>query len=119
MSSQCFGGRTSPTRRTRMNNASVFGRLLAIEEQFSMTIRKGASFSRFAALRFVATMVVAVAAAAGATAQVPTGSIVGTVKDVQGLAVEGAKVTQGTNYTYNSITGSTGGYQFDHIDFGI
>lgn len=105
-----------------MYNASVFGRLLAIEEQFSMTIRKGASFSRFAALRFVATMVVAVAAAAGATAQVPTGSIVGTVKDVQGLAVEGAKVTltnQGTNYTYNSITGSTGGYQFDHIDFGI
>ena len=57
-----------------------------------------------------------------ASAQVPTGAINGTVVDPQGLPVEGASVTltnQGTNYTYNSATGSSGGYQFSRIDYGV
>lgn len=59
--------------------------------------------------------------AVSASAQVPTGSIVGTVKDAQGLPVADAAVTltnQGTNYQYTSSTSSTGAYQFQSIDFG-
>ena len=55
-------------------------------------------------------------------AQVPTGSIVGTVVDPQGLPVEGASVTltnQGTNYLYHALTGSNGGYQFRSIGDGM
>ena len=55
-------------------------------------------------------------------AQVPTGSIVGTVVDPQGLPVEGASVTltnQGTNYLYRAVTGSNGGYQFRSIGDGM
>ena len=55
-------------------------------------------------------------------AQVPTGSIVGTVVDPQGLPVEGASVTltnQGTNYLYHAVTGSNGGYQFRSIGDGM
>src|SRR6266481_986443 len=55
-------------------------------------------------------------------AQTPTASIVGTVLDPQGLPVEGANVTltnQGTNYSYNTTTSSTGGYQFASIDPGL
>jgi Carboxypeptidase regulatory-like domain len=55
-------------------------------------------------------------------AQVPTGSIVGTVVDPQGLPVEGASVTltnQGTNYMYHAVTGSNGGYQFRSIGDGM
>src|SRR5579863_5253411 len=57
-----------------------------------------------------------------ATAQVPTGSITGTVQDSQGLPVDGVTVTltnQETNATFTSVTGSSGGYQFEHIDYGI
>src|SRR5579864_391350 len=53
--------------------------------------------------------------------QTPTGSIVGTVIDPQGLPVEGAQVTLtnlNTNYPYSSTTGSNGGYQFASIDYG-
>ena len=56
------------------------------------------------------------------SAQTPTASIVGTVLDPQGLPVEGANVTltnQGTNYTYNTTTSSTGAFQFSSIDSGI
>src|SRR6266481_5306046 len=54
--------------------------------------------------------------------QAPTASIVGTVLDPQGLPVEGANVTltnQGTNYTYNTTTSSTGAFQFSSIDSGL
>jgi hypothetical protein len=56
------------------------------------------------------------------SAQVPTGSVTGTVTDVQGLPIEGVTVTltnEGTNVTYTSTTASAGGYQFEHIDFGL
>jgi hypothetical protein len=58
----------------------------------------------------------------GASGQTPTASIVGTVLDPQGLPVEGANVTltnQGTNYTYNTKTSSTGAFQFSSIDSGL
>src|ERR1700675_2842779 len=54
--------------------------------------------------------------------QTPTASIVGTVLDPQGLPVEGANVTltnQGTNYTYATVTSSTGAFQFSSIDSGL
>ena len=53
--------------------------------------------------------------------QSATGSIVGTVLDSQGLPVDGATVTLtnlGTNFSYTSATGSSGGYQFQSIDYG-
>jgi len=64
----------------------------------------------------------ALAVAGPASAQTPTASIVGTVLDPQGLPVEGANVTltnQGTNYTYNTTTSSTGAFQFSSIDSGL
>src|SRR5580704_19161459 len=57
-----------------------------------------------------------------AKAQVPTGSITGVVQDAQGLPVEGVTVTltnQETNATFTSVTASAGGYQFEHIDYGV
>ena len=57
-----------------------------------------------------------------AKAQVPTGSITGIVQDAQGLPVEGVTVTltnQETNATFTSVTASAGGYQFEHIDYGL
>jgi hypothetical protein len=71
-----------------------------------------------ALLLFLALLV----ACPGASAQTATGSISGTVVDSQGLPVEGASVTltnQNTNYMYTSVTGSSGGYQFSTIDFGV
>ena len=62
-------------------------------------------------LRFIATFTLLLVFATNVASQVPTGSIVGTVKDAQGLPVEGATVTltnQGTKYTYNSVTSSAG-----------
>jgi hypothetical protein len=53
--------------------------------------------------------------------QSSTGSIVGTVMDVQGLPVKDAAVTLtnlGTNSSYSSTTGTNGGYQFESIDSG-
>ena len=67
-----------------------------------------------------ALVLVAVCAAAG-MAQVPTGSITGSVKDAQGLPVADATVTLTnvqTNKSYTSKTGSVGGYQFERIDYG-
>jgi hypothetical protein len=56
-----------------------------------------------------------------AKAQVPTGSVTGTVVDAQGGSVAGAAVTLTnlqTNATYSSTTGSFGGYQFERLDYG-
>jgi hypothetical protein len=53
--------------------------------------------------------------------QSSTGSIVGTVVDVQGLPIKDAIVTLtnlGTNSSYSSTTGTNGGYQFESIDYG-
>jgi len=69
-------------------------------------------------------MVFALCAVLGvaAFAQAPTASIVGTVLDPQGLPVEGANVTltnQGTNYSYETTTSSTGAFQFARIDAAV
>jgi hypothetical protein len=54
--------------------------------------------------------------------QVPTGSIGGTVKDVQGLPVSGAKVVvtnQGTDAEYKATTSDLGSFQIIRLDFGM
>src|SRR5258708_7271665 len=69
-----------------------------------------------------ALLVFGLAFSGTASAQTPTASIVGTVLDAQGLPVEGANVTltnQGTNYTYNTTTSSTGAFQFSRMDSGL
>jgi carboxypeptidase family protein len=57
-----------------------------------------------------------------AFAQVPTGTIAGTVKDSQGLSIPSATVTltnEGTSRTQAATTSSRGGFQFTHINFGV
>jgi hypothetical protein len=82
------------------------------------------SVSFLKSVYFLAILIGLVLGAGGdlAMAQVPTGSIVGTVVDPQGLPVENAEVTltnQGTNYVYHAVTGSNGGYQFRSIGDGM
>src|SRR6266849_29464 len=70
----------------------------------------------------VAALIGGLAVTGPVIAQTPTASIVGTVLDPQGLPVEGANVTltnQGTNYSYNTTTSSTGAFQFSSIDSGL
>ena len=55
-------------------------------------------------------------------AQVPTGTILGTVEDAQGLSIAGATVTltnQGTASTQTDTTSSRGGFQFTHLNAGF
>jgi hypothetical protein len=69
----------------------------------------------------VATLAVLLSFAVRVAAQTPTGSIVGTVVDSQGLPVEGATVVltnQGTNYSYTATTSSNGAFLFSGIDAG-
>jgi hypothetical protein len=62
------------------------------------------------------------AASLDAFAQVPTGTILGTVKDAQDLSIAGAMVTltnQGTTSTQTDTTSSRGGFQFTHLNAGF
>ena len=55
-------------------------------------------------------------------AQVPTGAILVTVKDAQGLSISGATVTltnQGTSRTQSGATSSRGGYEFTDLNVGL
>jgi len=57
-----------------------------------------------------------------AFAQVPTGTIAGTVKDSQGFSIPGATVlltNEGTARTQAATTSSRGAFQFTHINFGV
>jgi len=79
--------------------------------------RRGPSWS----LRILAALVMVAACAGVGVSQVPTGSIAGTVKDAQGLPIAGATVlltNEQTSTSYTSKTGSSGGYQFERIDYG-
>jgi len=70
----------------------------------------------------VLVFAVLVAAVANVYAQVPTGSIVGTVKDTQGLSVPGATVTltnQGTARTQRNLTSTRGAYEFTDLNVGL
>jgi hypothetical protein len=61
-------------------------------------------------------------AAVNATAQVPTGTIAGTVRDSQGLSIPDATGTltnEGTASTQTDKTSSRGAFQFTHINFGV
>jgi len=56
------------------------------------------------------------------SAQTPTGSIVGTVMDVQDLAIVGATVTltsEDTNASYTANTSSVGTFQFSSLNYGL
>ncbi len=71
--------------------------------------------------RIFAALAMLAACAAMGMAQVPTGSIAGTVLDAQRLPIVDATVTlknEQTNRTYTSKTGSAGGYQFERLDYG-
>ena len=62
------------------------------------------------------------AACVDAFAQVPTGTILGTVRDAQGLSVAGATVVltnQGTASTQTDATSTRGGFQFTHLNVGV
>jgi hypothetical protein len=55
-------------------------------------------------------------------AQVPTGTITGTVLDQNKAAMVGTEVTvtsQDTGTTYTTKTGPNGGYQFAGLNFGL
>ena len=57
-----------------------------------------------------------------ASAQVPTSTILGTVKDAQGLAIADAAVTltdQGTSRAEAAKTSSRGSYEFTHLNVGL
>ena len=71
---------------------------------------------------FVGVILVLLLIAAGAAAQVPTGSITGTLVDPQGLAVPDATVkitNEGTGATYESKTSGTGAYLIATLHAGI
>src|SRR5712691_1801868 len=62
------------------------------------------------------------AARVAALAQVPTGTVVGTVLDMQGLAIGDATViliNQGTSSSQTDTTSSHGRFQFTHINVGV
>ena len=85
-----------------------------------MMNRSGSAFARCAQVAMVFALCAVLGVAA--FAQAPTASIVGTVLDPQGLPVEGANVTltnQGTNYSYETTTSSTGAFQFARIDAAV
>jgi hypothetical protein len=61
-------------------------------------------------------------ASMNAFAQVPTGTILGTVRDAQGLSMAGATVTlanEGTAQTLTDKTSSLGVFQFSHLNAGV
>src|SRR5438128_5263280 len=63
----------------------------------------------------VAILILALAGASSALAQVDTGSILGTVSDSSGARVNGATVTltnEGTNAALSTTTSDDGGYKF-------
>lgn len=89
-----------------------------------MATRVSTGFSSRRVFRMLGGMMVLalLLATGGLRAQTPTGSIAGTVKDSQGLSVDGATVTltnQQTNYDYSAVTSSNGGYQFPSLDYGL
>ena len=73
------------------------------------------------AVSFVVLLVICTSSA-NLFAQVPTGTILGTVEDAQGLSIAGATVTltnQGTSKTQTDTTSSHGGFQFTHLNSGF
>jgi hypothetical protein len=76
------------------------------------------SFTRYLAVFFLFALVAVIPA----VAQLPTGSVTGTVLDPNKAAVVGAEVTitsQDTGTKYTTKTGSNGGYQFAGLNFGL
>lgn len=71
---------------------------------------------------FTLSLVFLIAGAMSVSAQVPTGSIVGTVVDAQGAAVQGAEVTitsKTTNTAFTAHTEPNGGYEVASLTYGL
>jgi hypothetical protein len=76
------------------------------------------SFTRYLAVFFLFALL----AVLPALAQLPTGTVTGTVLDPNKAAVVGADVTitsQDTGTSYTTKTGPNGGYQFASLNFGL
>src|SRR5882762_11245919 len=66
-------------------------------------------------------LVLILAGASSAVAQIDTGSVLGTVSDSSGARINGATVTlvnEGTNATLSTATGDDGGYKFTPVRIG-
>jgi hypothetical protein len=80
-----------------------------------MRVRVGSAVAGF-------VLLVLCSASTNLFAQVPTGTILGTVKDAQGLSIAGATITltnQGTSRTQTGTTSSRGGYEFTDLNVGL
>jgi hypothetical protein len=101
----CFSRRASaPARRCHARRGADICRA-------GRGLIKGAVMRMSAAA--VAAMIAAMLIATPARAQVPTGTILGTVKDAQGAVVPGASVTAtnlGTQFSRNAVTDAAGEY---------
>ena len=76
------------------------------------------SLTRYLAVLFLFGLLAVIST----VAQVPTGSVTGTVLDQNKAAIVGADVTitsQDTGTTYTTKTGPNGGYQFASLNFGL
>src|SRR5579862_1052379 len=87
-------------------------------------MRNWEAWMRVHVWKAVAVFLLLMLCSAGANlfAQVPTGAILGTVKDAQGLSIAGATVTltnQGTSRTQTGTTSSRGGYEFTDLNAGV
>ena len=105
------------TEKSLMQSMVCLGSRPEMPEQNYKNGRRGPSRS----FRLIAALVIFAACATVGMAQVPTGSISGTVLDAQRLPILDATVTlknEQTNRTYTSKTGSAGGYQFERLDYG-
>jgi Carboxypeptidase regulatory-like domain len=71
---------------------------------------------------FLCVLLVLCTAIANLFAQVPTGTILGTVEDAQGLSISGAMITltnQGTEETQADTSSSLGAFQFTQLNSGL
>jgi hypothetical protein len=101
---------------------SFFSEQINFARSGGLHLRPTDPVSLFGGVTFALFLALLLSCATRVSAQVSTGTIVGTVQDSQGLPVEGATVTltnQGTNHDYTSVSSSEGAYQFESIDNGL
>jgi hypothetical protein len=103
-------------------NRSFFSEQINFVRSGGLQLRPTDPVSLFGGVTFALFLALLLSCATRVSAQVPTGTIVGTVQDAQGLPVEGATVTltnQGTNSHLTAEAKGNGEYQFRSIDAGL